>query len=90
MTGAVHATKVDRSKETGTLVACTCGIALGPFQDHDRALAVAREHRQATKPERPQKTAAERQRHNAQQRESRRRKREAPAAAERPAERSKA
>lgn len=45
MSGAVHATRVDRSKETGTLVVCTCGLALGPFQDHGRALEIATAHR---------------------------------------------
>jgi hypothetical protein len=42
---SVHVCRVDVSKETGSLVVCTCGAALGPFAERDRALAVAREHR---------------------------------------------
>lgn len=41
-----HTCKVDRSPDTGSLVACTCGLALGPFTDHSTALSAAREHRQ--------------------------------------------
>lgn len=39
------ACKVDFSRETGSLVVCTCGFTLGPFTDHDRAVQIAREHR---------------------------------------------
>jgi hypothetical protein len=39
------ACRVDRSAETGSLVVCTCGFALGPFTDHARAVEIAREHR---------------------------------------------
>lgn len=46
----VHACRVDRSKETGSLVVCTCSFALGPFMDHARAIEVARQHRDAHKP----------------------------------------
>lgn len=41
----MHATKVDRSRETGSLVVCTCGLSLGPYLEHERALRAAREHR---------------------------------------------
>ena len=41
----VHAVTVDWSPDTGSLVVCTCGAALGPFAERDRGLAVAREHR---------------------------------------------
>lgn len=37
--------RVDRSRETGTLVVCTCGFALGPFQNHEMALDEAAKHR---------------------------------------------
>lgn len=40
------ACRVDRSPDTGSLVVCTCGFALGPFMDHSKALDVARQHRQ--------------------------------------------
>lgn len=36
---------VDHSPETGSLVVCTCGFALGPFMDHARAVEIARQHR---------------------------------------------
>ncbi|MGB4777428.1 hypothetical protein [Microbacterium sp.] len=39
------ACRVDRSPDTGSLVVCTCGFALGPFMDHSKALDVAEEHR---------------------------------------------
>ncbi len=41
----VYSCKTDRSTETGSLVVCTCGLALGPFMDHERAVEVARDHR---------------------------------------------
>jgi hypothetical protein len=40
-----HACKVDRSKETGSLVVCTCGFVLGPYREHAAAVAEARAHR---------------------------------------------
>lgn len=42
---SVHVCRVDYSAETGSLVACTCGFALGPFTMRERAAEVAREHR---------------------------------------------
>ena len=47
---SAHATKVDRSGATGNLVACTCGYAVGPFLDPDKARDVATEHRRAHQP----------------------------------------
>ncbi|WP_347123291.1 hypothetical protein [Microbacterium sp. SY138] len=41
-----HVTNVDRSPDTGSLVVCTCGAALGPLGDHGRALIIAQEHRE--------------------------------------------
>lgn len=40
-----HATRVDRSPHTGTLVVCTCGLVVGPLMSHERAIEIAREHR---------------------------------------------
>lgn len=37
--------RIDRSPNTGTLVACTCGFVVGPFMDVDRAVSVAKSHR---------------------------------------------
>lgn len=45
----MHSCKVDRSPDTGSLVVCTCGLVLGPFTEHGRALTVAREHRRIHK-----------------------------------------
>lgn len=42
-----HACRVDRSRETGSIVACTCGFAVGPFTDRARAHETARDHREA-------------------------------------------
>lgn len=42
---SAYACRVDVSKETGSLVVCTCGFVLGPFMNRDRALEVARDHR---------------------------------------------
>lgn len=50
----VHVCKVDRSPETGSLVVCTCGFALGPFRDKSLATEAARAHRRAhVEPVRP-------------------------------------
>ncbi|PZU44038.1 MAG: hypothetical protein DI566_13245 [Microbacterium sp.] len=71
---SAHACIIDRSPETGSLVACTCGFALGPFGDHAQALKLAREHREAHKPL-PTDEDRERQRaHAARTRERRRAK----------------
>lgn len=40
-----HACRIDYSRETGTLVACTCGFVLGPFRDRANAVEAARAHR---------------------------------------------
>lgn len=40
-----HACTVDFSRETGSLVVCTCGFALGPFRDKANAHEEARRHR---------------------------------------------
>lgn len=40
-----HVTRTDRSRDTGTLVVCTCGAVLGPLLDHARALKAADDHR---------------------------------------------
>lgn len=85
MTGAAHATKVDRSPDTGSLVVCTCGLALGPYVEHEKALRAAKEHRTAVavKPEKTEEQrAADRARanaYNAALRERRRLRREAEA-----------
>ena len=41
----VHAVSIDWSPDTGSLVVCTCGLVLGPFNDYDEAKKEAREHR---------------------------------------------
>lgn len=43
----MHACQVDQSPDTGALVSCTCGFALGPFQERATALDIARQHRRA-------------------------------------------
>lgn len=62
-----HACVVSRSKETGTVVACSCGLALGPYPDHAKAIAEARAHREVCAPPRVPtvKTDEERERANA-------------------------
>lgn len=45
---SVHAVTVDWSPDTGSLVVCTCGLVLGPFNDYDEAKKEAREHRRWT------------------------------------------
>lgn len=45
-----HACKVDFSPETGSLVACTCGYVVGPFQSYKLALKEAGAHRRAHEP----------------------------------------
>lgn len=69
---SAHACVVDWSPETGALVACTCGFALGPFADRKIAEKEARAHREAHKPP-PTDEDRERQRvHAAAARERRR------------------
>ncbi|RAZ34822.1 hypothetical protein DO944_03090 [Microbacterium sp. SMR1] len=48
---SASACRVDRSPDTGSLVVCTCGLSLGPFMDHARAISVARDHRDVHKRE---------------------------------------
>lgn len=69
---SAHACRVDTSKETGSLVVCTCGFALGPFMDREQALKIAREHRRvhaepfhATPEQKEQYLAAQRARYAA-------------------------
>ena len=80
----MSACRVDRSAETGSLVVCVCGFAVGPFMDHARAVEVARAHRAvhperkpATQPKKSRTAEERRQRKNAQQREKRAAKRAA-------------
>lgn len=40
----VHAVTVDWSPDTGSLVVCTCGLVLGPYNDYEEAKKVGREH----------------------------------------------
>ena len=40
----VHAVSIDWSPDTGSLVVCTCGLVLGPFNDYDEAKKAGREH----------------------------------------------
>jgi hypothetical protein len=72
----MHAVIIDRSKVSGWLVACTCGLALGPYLERPRAIAEARTHREATTPPRepPVRSEEERERVNAAQRARRLRK----------------
>lgn len=56
---AAFACKVDTSRETGSLVVCTCGFALGPFYEKATAVRIAGEHRAAHQ---PPKTVTEEQR----------------------------
>lgn len=44
----VHAATIDYSPDTGSLVACTCGLVLGPFHEYKEARKVASEHRRWT------------------------------------------
>lgn len=46
--GAAHAVTLDYSPETGTIVACTCGLVLGPFNEYKEARQAAAEHRRWT------------------------------------------
>lgn len=56
------ACRVDYSPTTGSLVVCTCGLALGPFMDKSRAVEIAAEHRRVhAEPRKP--TAEEKARH---------------------------
>lgn len=40
----VHAASIDWSPDTGSLVVCTCGLVLRPFNDYDEAKKAGREH----------------------------------------------
>lgn len=62
---SLHVCKVDRSPDTGSLVACTCGLTLGPFTVHATAITAAREHRQAHSRERNAERQRERRRDRA-------------------------
>lgn len=65
---AQHACTVDFSRETGSLVACTCGFVVGPFSDKANAVEEARHHRLVhAAPSTPE----QRERHNARQRAKR-------------------
>ena len=44
----VHAASIDYSPDTGSLVACTCGLVLGPFHEYKEARKAAIEHRRWT------------------------------------------
>jgi hypothetical protein len=44
----VHAATIDYSPDTGSLVACTCGLVLGPFHEYGEAKKAAAEHRRWT------------------------------------------
>lgn len=44
----VHAATIDYSPDTGSLVACTCGLVLGPFPEYGEARKAAIEHRRWT------------------------------------------
>lgn len=52
---SAHACRVDTSKETGSLVVCTCGFVLGPFMERATAREIAREHRGAHKVVQPKR-----------------------------------
>lgn len=43
-----HAMALDYSPETGTIVACVCGLILGPFAEYKEARSAAAEHRRWT------------------------------------------
>ena len=45
---APHAVTLDYSPETGTIVACVCGLTLGPFNEYAEARKAAVEHRRWT------------------------------------------
>lgn len=63
---SVHVCKVDRSRETGSLVVCSCGLALGPFMDHATARKAAAAHRNVTQPPRVQTAEQQVSRRDAQ------------------------
>lgn len=44
----VHAASIDYSPDTGSLVVCTCGLTLGPFNEYKEARSAAVEHRRFT------------------------------------------
>lgn len=67
---SAHACRIDYSRETGTLVVCTCGFVLGPFRDRANAVEEARQHRQIHA-ERYEPTPEQRERHKAAQKAKR-------------------
>lgn len=71
-----HACRIDYSQETGSLVVCTCGFALGPFREKANAVKAAGDHRRAHAEPNPKPTPEQRQRHNDAARASRAAKRE--------------
>lgn len=68
---SAHACTVDYSRETGSLVVCTCGFVLGPFRDKANAVAEARRHRLVHAEPAAPPTPEQRERHNAVQRAKR-------------------
>lgn len=63
-----HACTVDYSRETGALVVCTCGFALGPFRVKANAHEEAKRHRLVHAEPAPPPTPEQRERDNAAQR----------------------
>lgn len=45
---SAHAVSIDYSPDTGSLVACVCGLVLGPFHEYKEARSAAAEHRRWT------------------------------------------
>lgn len=43
-----HVVTLDYSPETGTIVACSCSLVLGPFNEYKEARSAAAEHRRWT------------------------------------------
>lgn len=41
----VHAATIDYSPDTGSILACSCGLVLGPFHEYGEARKAAIEHR---------------------------------------------
>ena len=68
---SAHACTVDYSRETGSLVVCTCGFVLGPFRVKSNAQEEARHHRLVHAEPAPPPTPEQRERHNAMQRAKR-------------------
>lgn len=44
----VHAATIDYSPTTGSILACSCGLVLGPFHEYKEARKAAAEHRRWT------------------------------------------